>query len=87
MSDQELLDASRLFWRFNRDSGHWDGIDYAVVAYGGIIRAVIRITNIIGPLWNRYGFQGHLVKDSDLARELIGQLVPARQNPVTTIEL
>ena len=26
MTDQELLDASRLFWRFQPDSGTWEGI-------------------------------------------------------------
>jgi hypothetical protein len=42
---------------------------------------------MIGPLWNRYGFQGHVLKDSEVARELIGQAVPVRQNPITAIEL
>jgi hypothetical protein len=87
MTDQELLDASRLFWRFSRDSGNWDGIDYAVVVHAGEVRAVLRITSIIGPLWGRYGFQGHIVKNSELARKLIGKTMPVRRNPITTIEL
>ena len=87
MTDQELLDASRLFWRFQPDSGRWQGIRYALVAHAGTVRAVVRITKMIGPLWGRYGFQGHVLKDSELTRELIGRTVPARQNPATTIEL
>jgi hypothetical protein len=87
MTDQELLDASRLFWRFKPDSGTWDGVGHALVANAGTVRAVLRITKMIGPLWNRYGFQGHVLKDSEVARELIGQAVPVRQNPITAIEL
>jgi hypothetical protein len=87
MTDQELLDASRLFWRFKPDSGTWEGIQYALVAHAGTVRAVLWITKTIGPLWGRYGFQGHVLKDSELSRELIGQTVPPRQNPITTIEL
>ena len=87
MTDQELLDASRLFWRFKPNSGTWDGIRYGLVAHAGTVRAVLRITKTIGPLWDRYGFQGHILKDSQLARELIGRTVPVRQNPITTIEL
>jgi hypothetical protein len=87
MTDQELLDASRLFWRFKPDSGRWDGIEYALVAHAATVRAVLRITKTIGPLWGRYGFQGYVLKDSDLARELVGRTVPARQNPITTIEM
>jgi hypothetical protein len=62
MADQELLDASRLFWRFTPDSGRWDGIGYALVAHAGTVRAVLRITKTIGPLWGRYGFQGYVPK-------------------------
>jgi hypothetical protein len=87
MTDQELLDASRLFWRFQPDSRKWEGIEYALVAHAGTVRALLRITKMIGPLWGRYGFQGHVVKDSEFTRELIGRVVPARQNPATTIEL
>lgn len=87
MTDQELLDASRLFWRFRPDSGTWDGIDHAVVAFDGTIRAVLKITKMIGPLWDRYGFRGYVLKDSELTRDLIGQAVPARRNPITTVEL
>jgi hypothetical protein len=87
MTDQELLDASRLFWRFRPDSERWKGIRYALVAHAGTVRAVVRITRMIGPLWGRHGFQGHVLKDSEFALELIGRTVPARQNPATTIEL
>lgn len=87
MTDQELLDASRLFWRFRPDSRRWEGISYALVAHSGTVRAVLRITKVIGPLWGRYGFQGYAVKDSEIVRELIGRVVPVRQNPATTIEL
>jgi hypothetical protein len=87
MTDQELLEASRLFWRFKPNSGTWEGVRYALVAHTGTVRAVLRITRMIGPLWDRHGFQGHVLKDSELARELIGQSVPAPQNPITTIEL
>ena len=87
MTDQELLDASRLFWRFRPDSERWKGIQYALVAHAGTVRAVVRITKMIGPLWGRHGFQGHVLKDSEFALELIGRTVPARQNPATTIEL
>ena len=75
MTDQELLDASRLFWRFNPSSGTWDGVEYALVAHAGTVRAVLRITKMIGPLWGRDGFQGHVLKDSEFARELTGQAV------------
>lgn len=85
MTDQELLDASRLFWRFN--PRNWEGVEYALVAHAGTVRAVLQITKMIGPLWGRYGFQGHVLKDSELVREMIGRTVPARQNPITTIEL
>jgi hypothetical protein len=87
MTDQELLDASRLFWRFRPNSGTWDGIDHAVVSFNGTIRAVLKITQMIGPLWDRHGFQGYVLKDSKLTRDLIGQAVPARRNPITTVEL
>jgi hypothetical protein len=87
MTDQELLDASRLFWRFQPDSRKWEGIGYALVAHAGTVRAVLRITKIIGPLWGRYGFQGYIVKDPKIASELTGRVVPVRQNPATTIEL
>lgn len=87
MTDQELLDASRLFWRFQPDSRKWAGIEYALVAHAGTVRAMLRITKIIGPLWGRYGFQGYVVKDSEIASELTGRMVPVRQNPATTIEL
>ena len=87
MTDQELLDASRLFWRFRPDSERWKGIQYALVAHAGTVRAVVRITKMIGPLWGRHGFQGHVLQDSEFALELIGRTVPARQNPATTIEL
>jgi hypothetical protein len=87
MTDQDLLDASRLFWRFRPDSERWKGIRYALVAHAGTVRAVVRITKMIGPLWGRHGFQGHVLKDSEFALELIGRTVPARQNPATTIEL
>jgi len=73
MTDQEVLDASRLFWRFDPDSGAWDGVEYTLVAHAGTVRAVPRITKMLGPLWGRYGFQGHVVKDSELARELTGK--------------
>jgi hypothetical protein len=87
MTDQELLDASRLFWQFRPDSERWKGIRYALVAHAGTVRAVVRINKMIGPLWGRHGFQGHVLKDSEFALELIGRTVPARQNPATTIEL
>ena len=87
MTDQKLLDASRVFWRFQPDSVKWKGIGYALVAHAGTVRAVLRIAKMIGPLWGRHGFQGHVVKDTEFARELIGRTVPMRQNPVTTIEL
>jgi hypothetical protein len=87
MSDTELLDAARLFWRFTPDSGTWDGIAHAVVAHGGITRAVIQIDRTIGPFWGRHGFQGCIDRDSPLARDLVGREVPRRQNPITTIEL
>ncbi|MFG1918235.1 DUF6602 domain-containing protein [Micromonospora sp. NPDC048898] len=87
MSDAELLDAARLFWRWSPHSGTWDGIEYAVVAHRGKTRAVLRIDRPIGPFWGRWGFQGRIVKDPTLAGELVARDVPIRQNPITTITL
>lgn len=87
MTDQELLDGSRLFWGFKPNSGNWDGIVYALVAHAGTVRAVLRITKMIGPLWGRYGFQGYVVEDAEFVRELVGREVPVYRNPVTAIEL
>jgi hypothetical protein len=87
MTDDELLDACRLFWKFNWDSGNWEGIRYALVAHDGTVRAVVEITKRIGPLWGRSGFQGRIVHDPVMTDSLIGRTVPRRQNPITTIEL
>lgn len=87
MTEDELLDASRLFWRFKPNSGTWHDIKYALVAHAGTVRAVLRITKMIGPIWDRYGFQGHMLRESELAHDMIGRTVPVRQNPITTIEL
>ncbi|WBC16694.1 hypothetical protein O7600_07595 [Micromonospora sp. WMMA1998] len=87
MSDAELLNSARLFWRWNPRSPTWTGIDYAVVAYAGRTRAVLRIDKPIGPFWGRWGFQGRVVKDPALNRDLVGREVPRRQNPVTAIIL
>jgi hypothetical protein len=87
MTEQELLDACRLFWNFNPKSPTWDGIDHAVVAHDGLTRAVVRIERFIGPFWGRHGFRGHVVTDPAVVRELAGRQVPRRRNPITTIEL
>jgi len=87
MPEQDLLDACRLFWKFNPKSPTWYGIDHAVVAHGGRTRAAVKIDRFIGPFWGRYGFRGHMVTDPVLARELVGRKVPRRQNPITTIGL
>ena len=85
MTDQELLDAARLFWAFNPDSGNWDDLQYALVAHGGTVRAVIEIQDYIGPFWGRHGFQGRLVTDQAVLANLLDRPVPSRQNPITTI--
>lgn len=85
MSEQELLDAARLFWVFNPDSGNWDDIDYALVSHAGTVRAVVKIDRFIGPFWGRHGFQCGLVTKPEILEELIGREVPSRQNPITTI--
>ena len=87
MTEEELLNACRLFWRFNPESPTWRGIEYAVVAHEGRTQAVVRIDDFIGPFWGRHGFRGHVVTDPALTRELVGRKVPVRRNPVTTIEL
>jgi hypothetical protein len=87
MSDEDLLNACRLFWKFNPKSPTWQGIEYAVVAHDGEIRAVVHIDEYIGPFWGRWGFRGRIVADENLLRDLIGREVPRRQNPVTAIEL
>jgi hypothetical protein len=87
MTDEELLDSCRLFWRFNPHSSTWKDIEYAVIAHDGRIRAVVQIDTLIGPFWGRHGFRGHVVTDPTLVRNLIGRAVPRRQNPITTIEL
>jgi hypothetical protein len=87
MSDTELLDAARLFWRWRPDSPTWDGIEYAVVAHGGLTRAVLRIDRPIGPFWGRWGFQGRVVKHPALVGLLVNRKVPVRQNPITSIVL
>lgn len=84
MTDRQLLDSARLFWKFNPDSHTWNGIDHAVVVHDGITRAVIRIDHYIGPLWGRYGFQGTVLDDPDLTAEPVGKTVAGRQNPITT---
>ncbi|MBY8864001.1 hypothetical protein K7711_46590 [Nocardia sp. CA2R105] len=84
MTQQQLLDAARVFWKFNPDSARWRDIDYAVVAHSGLTRAVIQIDRYVGPLWGRYGFRGRLVEDPELLSELVGKIVPRRQNPITT---
>jgi hypothetical protein len=58
MTDEDLLNSCRLFWRFP-DSATWHGIEYAVVAYGGRTRAAAQISGFIGPFWGRHGFRGH----------------------------
>lgn len=87
MTEEDLLNACRLFWRFNPKSATWSGIDYAVVAHDGRTRAAVRLDGFIGPFWGRHGFRGHVVTDPALLRELVGREVPRRQNPITTIEL
>lgn len=84
MSERQLIDAARVFWKFNPNTATWRDIEYAVVAHVGVTRAVIRIENYVGPLWGRYGFRGHLVDDPALVAELVGKSVPGRQNPITT---
>ena len=83
----DLLNACRLFWKFNPDSATWRSIDHAVIAHSGRTRAVVRIDCFIGPFWGRHGFRGHVVTDPALVQELVGREVPRRQNPITTIEL
>lgn len=87
MPDQDLLNSCRVFWKFNPGSPTWQGIEYAVVAHDGITRAVMHIDRTIGPFWGRWGFQGHILTEGDLVRDLVGRAVPKRQNPVTTINL
>ncbi|BEL06319.1 hypothetical protein Q0Z83_045100 [Actinoplanes sichuanensis] len=87
MSDAELLNAARLFWKWNPRSRVWTGVDYAVVAHAGRTRAVLRIDKSIGPFWGRWGFQGRVAKDSALNSELVDREVPRRQNPITSITL
>jgi hypothetical protein len=87
MSDTELLDAARLFWKWRPDSPTWDGIEYAVVAHAGLTRAVLRIDQPIGPFWGRWGFQGRVVKAPALVGALVNREVPQRQNPITSITL
>jgi hypothetical protein len=87
MPAAELLNSCRLFWAINPDSGNWDGIKYAVIAYQGLTRAVVRIDVTIGPFWGRYGFRGRVVTDTRLVDELVGREVPRRRSPVTTLVL
>jgi uncharacterized protein DUF6602 len=87
MTDEELLDSCRLFWRFNPHSPTWKDIEYAVIAHDGRTRAVVQIDTLIGPFWGRHGFRGHVVTEPTLVQNLIGRAVPRRQNPITTIEL
>ncbi len=87
MTEDDLLNACRLFWKFNPGSATWHGIDYAVVAHDGRTRAVVKIDDFIGPFWGRYGFRGNVVRDPALIQELVGREVPRRQNPITTVEL
>ena len=84
MTESELLNAARLFWKFNARSETWQGIEYAVVVHGGYTRAVLRITRFIGPFWGRSGFQGEIVNDPTLVAELVGKRLKGRNNPVTT---
>ncbi|TLF97576.1 hypothetical protein FEK35_27105 [Nocardia cyriacigeorgica] len=84
MSADDLLQAARVFWKFNPNSPTWHGVEYAVVAHAGETRAVLRIDRFIGPMWNRWGFQGTVVTDPAIVDALVGKPAPTRQNPITT---
>jgi hypothetical protein len=86
MTDDELLNSARLFWKFKPQSGNWKDIRTAVVVHRGTIKAVLSIERFIGPLWDRYGFVG-AVRNDRQARGLVGIKVKARQNPVTRLDL
>jgi hypothetical protein len=87
MTDGEILESCRLFWKFNPKSPVWDDIEYAVIAHDGWTRAVVQIDTFIGPFWGRHGFQGRVVTDPAVIRKTVGRKVPGRRNPITTIEL
>ena len=72
MADENLLNSC-LFWRFNPDSATWCGIEYAVVAYEGRTRAVVRIDSFIGPFWGKHGFRGHMITDPALVQNMVGR--------------
>jgi hypothetical protein len=48
MTEDDLLNACRLFWKFNPGSAAWHGMDYAVVAHDRRTRAVVKIDDFIG---------------------------------------
>lgn len=88
MTEQDLLDACRVFWRINPYSGTWQGVEHAVVAHAMKIVAVVKIDDFIGPFWGRYGFRGHLETDAALNEQLLGRDVPRGYgSPVSAIVL
>ncbi|MCY4176031.1 MAG: hypothetical protein OXD37_06820 [Acidimicrobiaceae bacterium] len=60
MSQRELVDSMRMWWRINPARVEWEGIQHAVAAHRGITRIVVEIGDWIqapiGPEYGRWSF-------------------------------
>ena len=89
MSSQELLDATRCWWRVSPDSVQRRGIEHAVAVHEGVTRAVMTIRTWISRDDGRRAFAGRMVGSGPVFDAWVGPFgrrvpfAPNSQNPIT----
>lgn len=90
MSQIELADSTRAWWKISPKSARARGVEHAVAVFDGITRAVFHIDSWFGPNSNgRHGFAASPISSGDHADSYfdhVGKRLPAErgsQNPVT----
>jgi hypothetical protein len=72
MSDRELYDSTRCWWRLNPVSLERLGVEYAVAVHRGVTRALFTIDDWIQRPDGRWCFEGVRVQEGDLFGEVVG---------------
>jgi hypothetical protein len=90
MSDRDLYNSTRCWWKVSPNRVEKLGIEHAVAVFQGVTRALYRIQSWEErPTLGRWGFRGHKVEKGKLYHEVIGPFghrVPFpvySQNPIS----
>jgi hypothetical protein len=73
MSDRDLYDSARCWWRLDPQSARRRGIGHAVAVHQGITRALFTIERWTRRVDGRWCFDGERVREGTLFEEAVGE--------------